>query len=99
MLRMVHGIGAETPTQILIFLAVAGAGSKVTGEIVLGAFLIGLLTSNSLITFGSSVGYLRASENWRVYATVAVLTATFSLIIGSLFLLGRGNLLPAIFGG
>jgi cytochrome c biogenesis protein CcdA len=96
---MVHGIGAETPTQILIFLAVAGAGSKLAGEIVLGAFLVGLLTSNSLITFGSSIGYLRASENWRVYATVAVMTATFSLVIGSLFLIGRGNLLPAIFGG
>ena len=91
---MVHGVGAETPTQILIFLAVAGAGSKVAGEIVLGAFLVGLLSSNSLITFGSSIGYLRASENWRVYATVAVMTATFSLVIGSLFLLGRGTLLP-----
>jgi high-affinity nickel-transport protein len=96
---MVHGIGAETPTQILIFLAAAGAGGKATGEIVLVTFIVGLLTSNSLITFGSSAGYLRASENFRVYAAVAVLTATFSLVIGSLFLFGKATLLPAIFGG
>ena len=96
---MVHGIGAETPTQLLIFLAAAGAGGKGAGELVLASFIIGLLTSNSLITFGSSVGFLRASENWRIYATVAVLTATFSLVIGSLFLFGKGTLLPAIFGG
>jgi len=96
---MVHGVGAETPTQILIFLAVAGAGSRLAGEIVLGAFLVGLLTSNSAITLASSIGYLRASENWRAYATVAVLTATFSLVVGSLFLFGKSTLLPAIFGG
>jgi cytochrome c biogenesis protein CcdA len=96
---MVHGIGAETPTQLLIFLAAAGAGGKGAGELVLASFIIGLLTSNSLITFGSSVGFLRASENWRIYATVAVLTASFSLVIGSLFLFGKGTLLPAIFGG
>ncbi len=96
---MVHGVGAETPTQLLIFLAAAGAGGKTAGETVLAAFIVGLLTSNSLITFGSSVGFLRASENWRIYATVAMVTATFSLVIGSLFLFGKGTLLPAIFGG
>ena len=91
---MVHGIGAETPTQILIFLAAAGAGGKTTGEVVLVAFIVGLLTSNSLITFASSVGYIRASENWRVYATIAILTATFSLVIGSLFLFGKASVAP-----
>ena len=96
---MIHGVGAETPTQLLIFLAAAGAGGKTAGETVLAAFIVGLLTSNSLITFGSSVGFLRASENWRIYATVAMVTATFSLVIGSLFLFGKGTLLPAIFGG
>jgi sulfite exporter TauE/SafE len=96
---MVHGVGAETPTQLLIFLVAAGAGGKLTGEVVLGAFILGLLTSNSLITLGSAVGFLKASENWQIYAAVAILTATFSLVIGSLFLFGKGTLLPALFGG
>ncbi len=96
---MIHGVGAETPTQIVIFLAAAGAGGKAIGVAVLAAFIVGLLTSNSLITFGSAVGFLKASENWRVYVSIAVITAVFSLVIGTLFLFGKGAVLPAIFGG
>jgi high-affinity nickel-transport protein len=96
---MIHGVGAETPTQLLIFLTAAGAGGKLVGESVVAAFIVGLLVSNSLITIGSSAGFLRASENWRLYVTVALLTATFSLVIGVLFITGEGSLLPAIFGG
>jgi cytochrome c biogenesis protein CcdA len=96
---MIHGVGAETPTQIVIFLAAAGAGGKVVGEAVLASFIVGLLTSNSLITFGSAVGFLKASENWRIYVSIAVITAVFSLVIGTMFLFGQGALLPAIFGG
>jgi len=96
---MVHGIGAETPTQIVIFLAAAGAGGKAVGEAVLMAFIVGLLISNSLITFGSAVGFIRASKNWAVYVSIAVITAVFSLVIGTLFLFGKGAVLPAIFGG
>jgi len=96
---MVHGIGAETPTQLLIFLTASGAGGKLVGEAVLLAFIVGLLASNSLITVGAAVGLLRASENWRLYLTIALLTAAFSLVIGVLFIVGEGSLLPAMFGG
>src|SRR5712691_1251783 len=54
---MIHGIGAETPTQVLIFLSAAGAGGARGGIVVLAAFIVGLLSSNSLITFGSAMGY------------------------------------------
>jgi high-affinity nickel-transport protein len=96
---MLHGIGAETPTQILIFTAAAGAGGKAAGMAVLGAFLVGLMTSNSIITVGTAFGFLRASKNFRVYAAVAVITGTFSLVIGVMFVLGKDTLLPALFGG
>jgi len=96
---MIHGVGGETPTQVLIFLTVAGIGGKAAGVIVLLAFLVGLLSSNSLITAGSAFGYLRASQNWAIYVTVAILTAVFSLTIGTIFLLGKSTILPAIFGG
>jgi cytochrome c biogenesis protein CcdA len=96
---MIHGIGAETPTQVLVFLAAAGAGGRTAGVIVLLAFIVGLLSSNSLITLGSTFGFLKASKNFPVYATVAVLTGAFSLVIGSIFLLGKTTVLPALFGG
>ncbi len=96
---MLHGVGAETPTQILIFTAAAGAGGKTAGLAVLTAFLVGLMTSNSIITVGSAFGFLRASKNFAVYATVAVITGVFSLVIGVLFVLGKDAVLPAVFAG
>ncbi len=96
---MLHGIGAETPTQVLLFVAAAGAGGKGAGLLLLVSFLAGLLSSNSLIALASTFGFLGASRNFRVYVTVSVVTAAFSLAIGSLFVLGRGAVLPAIFGG
>jgi cytochrome c biogenesis protein CcdA len=96
---MIHGIGAETPTQVVIFLAVAGAGGLLSGVLVLIVFILGLLASNSLITLGSAFGFLQASKNFAIYATVAVLTGVFSLVIGTLFVLGETTVLPAIFGG
>ncbi len=99
MVGMIHGVGAETPTQLLIFLTAAGAGGRVVGEVILAAFLLGLLSSNTLITVGSAFGYMRASKNWKLYVGVALVTATFSLVIGTLFVLGKGTLLPALFGG
>src|SRR5262245_51302207 len=46
---MIHGIGAETPTQVLIFVTAAGAGGEGTGLLLLVAFLAGLVTSNSVV--------------------------------------------------
>jgi High-affinity nickel-transport protein len=96
---MIHGIGAETPTQVLIFLSAAGAGGTGVGILVLLAFIVGLLASNSLITLGSAMGFLRASKNFPIYAAVAVITGVFSLVIGTIFVLGKTTLLPALFGG
>lgn len=96
---MIHGIGAETPTQVLIFLAAAQAGGKTAGLVLLMCFLAGLLTSNSVIALAATFGYRHAANNFKAYAAVSLVTATFSLIIGTLFLLGRGGLLPAILSG
>ena len=96
---MIHGVGAETPTQVLIFLAAAGAGGPAVGVVVLVAFIVGLLASNSLITLGSAYGFLSASRNFAVYAAVGVIVALFSLVLGVLFVLGQESVLPAFFGG
>jgi hypothetical protein len=96
---MIHGIGAETATQVLVFLAAAGAGGTAAGVIVLMAFIVGLICSNTLITIGSTMGFLQASKNFALYATVAVITGMFSLVIGTIFVLGKTTVLPALFGG
>jgi high-affinity nickel-transport protein len=96
---MIHGIGAETPTQVLLFLAAAGAGGEAQGLLLLACFIVGLVSSNSLIAGASTFGFLNASRNWHVYVTVSVITAAFSLVIGMLFLTGGGSVLPAFFAG
>jgi ABC-type nickel/cobalt efflux system permease component RcnA len=96
---MIHGVGAETPTQILLFLAAASAGGTGEGVLLLCAFLVGLLSSNSLIALAGTFGFLGAAKNWKLYVGVSVVTAAFSLVVGTIFLLGSATLLPAFFGG
>ena len=96
---MIHGVGAETPTQVVLFVSASRVASPVVGVIVLVAFLVGLLVSNSIITLGSAYGFLQASRNFALYATVAVVVGAFSLGLGALFLLGKESVLPAFFGG
>jgi hypothetical protein len=96
---MIHGVGAETPTQVLVFLAAAGAGGATEGLVLLACFLVGLLTSNSLIAAAGTFGFLGASKNWPLYVGVSVVTAVFSLVIGTVFLTGNATVLPAFFGG
>jgi high-affinity nickel-transport protein len=96
---LIHGVGAETPTQVLIFLAAASAGGPAVGVFLLAVFLAGLLVSNTGIAIASTYGFLAAGKSFFVYATVAVLTGAFSLVLGLLFVFGKGSAVPAIFGG
>ena len=96
---MIHGIGAETPTQVVIFLTAAGAGGRGVGLLLLVCFVVGLVASNTVIALAGTFGFLGATRNFKLYAAVSVLTATFSLAIGTMFLFGRGAALPAMFGG
>ncbi|OGH18073.1 MAG: hypothetical protein A3F31_04005 [Candidatus Levybacteria bacterium RIFCSPHIGHO2_12_FULL_38_12] len=85
---MIHGVGAETPTQVVALSTLAGIGVA-PGALFLGIFLIGIFTSNVIVTFLTSYGYLRARQNFRTYALLGVLTAVFSLIVGVSFLLEK----------
>ena len=96
---MLHGVGAETPTQVLIFLTAAGVGGKGAGVALLVAFLVGLLSSNTVIALAGTFGFLGSTKNWPLYVAVSSLTAIGSLVIGSLFLFGDSSVLPALLGG
>ena len=80
-------------------LAAAGAGGAAEGLVLLCCFLVGLLTSNSLIAAAGTFGFLGASRNWPLYVGVSLVTAVFSLVIGAMFLTGNTTFLPAFFGG
>ena len=77
----------------------AGAGGKGTGFLLLLAFLVGLLSSNSAVAFAGVFGFLGAARNFRLSVAVSCITALFSLVIGTIFLFGGAALLPAMLGG
>ena len=94
-----HGIGAETPTQIVIFLTAATAGGIAAGLVVLFAFVGGLVVANSAITVASAYGLATAARRRPVQVTLGVVTAATSIAIGVLFVFGFGAVLPALFAG
>ena len=96
---MIHGVGAETPTQVLLFLTAAGVGGTGAGVLLLTVFLLGLFASNTAIAVAATLGFLSSSKNFVFYAALSAVTAVSSLVIGVVFLLGRGSVLPSFFAG
>jgi high-affinity nickel-transport protein len=99
LIGMLHGIGAETPTQVLLFVTAAGVAGKVGGVLLLVAFIGGLLLANTTVAAVSTFGALHATRNFSVYAATSVITAVFSVFTGAIFVLGFAGALPALLGG
>jgi high-affinity nickel-transport protein len=93
---MIHGIGAETASQAFLFLSIAGVGGRLVGSLMLAAFVMGLVISNTGIVVASLFGFRAARENRRVYMAFGGGVALFSLGLGAFFLAGQGTLLPPI---
>jgi high-affinity nickel permease len=91
---MIHGVGAETGTQVLLIAAVSGAASAGLGVQMLLAFVLGLLISNFAIVVVSSVGFVASQKREMLYVAVGAVAGVFSLIIGTVFLLGLDGVLP-----
>jgi high-affinity nickel permease len=93
----VHGIGAETGSQALLLASAAGATSATAGSLLLVSFAIGLIASNLLITLASTFGWAGSHSRRIVQTALGVVIASFSLVVGTLFLLQKGDLLPGFF--
>lgn len=91
---MIHGVGAETGTQVLLIAAVGGAASAGLGIPMLFAFVIGLLLSNFAIVVISSVGFVASQTRERIYVAVGAVAGVFSLALGLVFVFGLDAILP-----
>jgi high-affinity nickel-transport protein len=91
---MIHGIGAETGTQVLVITTAAGAGSRSMGVVALCFFLVGLLISNSIVTVMTTVGFVSSRQRQGVYVAAGLLAAVFSLFVGLFFITRSTGLLP-----
>jgi high-affinity nickel-transport protein len=93
-----HGVGAETPTQVVVFVGAAGASGPFAGLCMLTSFVVGLLLSNTAVAAVATYGQLTSTRRFPVYVAVSLTTAVFSLLMGGLFLAGQGDALPTILG-
>ncbi|HET7701267.1 MAG TPA: hypothetical protein VFM06_10425 [Candidatus Limnocylindria bacterium] len=90
---MIHGVGAETGSQALLLAGIAGV-SGMTGIVILLAFVVGLLASNTLVAVVSASGFIGAQRMRTVYVAVGAVAGLASLVIGALFVAGSGTALP-----
>jgi len=91
---MIHGVGAETGTQVLVISTAVGAGSQVMGVVALIGFIVGLLISNSVVTVVSTAGFVSSRQRQGIYVVAGAVAAVFSLLVGLFFLLHASDLLP-----
>ncbi len=100
---LIHGIGAETGTQVLLIAAIGGASSQGLGFPMMLAFIVGLLISNSIVVLLTATGFIASRFRQRLYVVIGVVAGTFSIVIGTVFLLGLDATLPSLeawlFGG
>jgi cytochrome c biogenesis protein CcdA len=108
---IIHGLGAETPTQLLLFLLAANLGGTAAGLLGLLMFIAGLLLMNTLMCalaaglFSADkllawFGDNRNAANFRVNAVqgLTLLTSAYSIVVGTIFLVGAADKLPSLTG-
>lgn len=93
---VIHGLGAETPTQILLFLVAANLGGVGAGLLGLLMFICGLLLMNTLMCASAAGLFSAIVSRRRTLQAVTLATSAYSIVVGSLFLLGLGAKLPSL---
>jgi high-affinity nickel-transport protein len=96
---VLHGTGAETPTQVVLFASAGAAGAGGAAALILLAFVAGLILSDLGIAAVWMAGRLGSRSLPRLQMALGLLTGASSLAVGLLFIFGRSAVLPALFGG
>ena len=93
----IHGIGAETPSQIAIF-SLSLALSFTLGIATLVLFIVGVMIANTVFGFATAIGYRRSlNRSIIIYKYVSFATAIVSLVIGFVFLY-NADIMPDLAG-
>jgi high-affinity nickel permease len=96
LIGMLHGVGAETPSQLALFFLTANLGGTSRGMMGLAAFSVGLVTMNALMTASMGGAFRATGHHPRFYHVIAWTGAIYSCVIGLIFLFGISDKLPAL---
>ena len=95
---VIHGLGAETPTQILLFLMTANLGGTGAGLLGLLMFILGLLLMNTLMCASAAGLFSATLSRPNALRAITLATAAYSIIVGAIFLVGSAPKLPSLTG-
>ena len=93
---VIHGLGAETPSQLALFLLAANLGGVGKGFGGMAMFLIGLLVMNTIMTASASGLFHVGAFQPKLMRLMMGLTAAYSFVVGCIFLLGSAGHLPPL---
>ncbi len=95
---VIHGLGAETPTQLLLFLMAANLGGTLAGLLGLLMFIVGLLVMNTLMCASAAGLFSSTLARPGASRALSLATSAYSIIVGSIFLFGSADKLPSLTG-
>jgi high-affinity nickel permease len=94
---VIHGLGAETFTQVSLFLAAASLGGA-AGLLGLLAFIVGLVLMNTLMCASAAGLFAATLSHPNALRALTLATAAYSIVVGAIFLLGSAAKLPTLTG-
>jgi high-affinity nickel-transport protein len=95
---VIHGLGAETPTQILLFLMAANLGGTAVGLLGLLVFILGLILMNTLMCASAAGLFSATLARPHALRALTLATSVYSIVVGTIFLLGSAAKLPSLTG-
>ena len=95
---LLHGTGASTPTQVVLFATTAAAGSTGDAALVLAAFIAGLVVTDLGIAAAWVSGLVGARRAPSVQIALGVVTGVASVTLGALILTGYSDVVPPLVG-
>jgi high-affinity nickel permease len=81
-LGVLHGVGAETPTQLSVLLITSNLGGVQQGILGLSMFAVGMFVSNMALTSAATGIFSFSKARPDVFRALAAFTAIYSLWIG-----------------
>lgn len=85
---VLHGVGAETPTQVLLLSSSIGMDNAVAAGMQLVLFTFGLLIATILVTYLASWGFMKSQFKRRAYLLLGSITGVYSVSLGISIIFG-----------
>lgn len=82
---LIHGIGAETPTQVAALAALVGIEGDLHASFFLIVFTVGIFLSNLIVASLSLLGYLTLGAKRQIPIFLGIIAGVFSIVVGVFF--------------